>query len=327
MIFLWAFGSAIETRIGALHFITVYFICIFASNVFDIVLLNIQSDFLKSAKILGGYHSLGASGAISGIMGLFVVRCFFARLSVSVPFFFLPFISLPIRVQGTLLIGIFFAMDLSGSMSQFVEDSSQIDYWAHVGGYLTGFALGYLMRLHIKASEESIKVKAERLNQKHGISENTTDSYTDILKKEPENEPALRYFFELHKYNHTKAESYFVRLIQVLTKKEFKQALELFNEHFPNFLNELPGDVLFRLGLYFFKNADLYKARTCLEFASEKEGIWQAKAMITLAQIFESIGNDKYAKSLYNNIANRFTNSVFEKEAKERLLRQKGICG
>ena len=102
-------------------------------------------------------------------------------------------------------------------------------------------------------------------------------------------------------------------------KKDFTQALELFNEHFPHFLNALTGDVLLRFGLYFFKNADLEKARPCLEFATEKEGIWQAKAMITLAQTFEGLGNEQYAKKLYNNVANCYRNSVFHKEAKTRL--------
>jgi TolA-binding protein len=139
------------------------------------------------------------------------------------------------------------------------------------------------------------------------------------LDREPENEEALKYFFNLHKYNQAKSEKYYAKLMQLLIKEDFDKAIELFNEHFPNLTNSLAGDILLKLGLYFYNNADLAKARLCLELASEQEGSWQPKAMITLGQTFEGLGNEQYAKSIYNNIISRFTDTVFHQEAKARL--------
>ena len=59
--------------------------------------------------------------------------------------------------------------------------------------------------------------------------------------------------------------------------------------------------MLLRFGLHFFNNADVQKARTCLEMASEKEGVWQAKAMITLGQTFKGLGNKLYAERFFNH--------------------------
>jgi tetratricopeptide (TPR) repeat protein len=294
-------------------------VCIIASNVLDIVLLNLQANYLNSAIELGNYHSLGASGAIAGIMGLFVVRCFFARLMFSFPFLFLPFISVPLRIQATLLISIFFALDLSGSIGQFETDGSRIDYWAHVGGYLGGFFMGYIMGLHKEANTEALKVKAKRFSKAPHNNKNTSALYEEILDKEPENEEALIYFFNIHKFNPAKAEQYYARLVQLRIRSDFNKALELFKEHFPDFLKALPGDILLRFGLHFFKNADLQKARMCLEIASSKNGAWQPKAMMALAQTFEGLGNKRYAEQLYNDILKRFPDSAFQIEASSVL--------
>jgi len=112
MIFLWVFGSAIEPRIGSLRYLLFYFLCIISSKLIVISLLIFQSAQLDSTYVLGNFHSIGASGAIAGIMGIFVVRCFFARISVSLPFFLIPFLSFSFKIQGVLLISLFFAIDI-----------------------------------------------------------------------------------------------------------------------------------------------------------------------------------------------------------------------
>lgn len=319
MIFLWTFGSVLEPRVGALHFITVYVLAIVVSHVVCIVMLNVQSDYLNSADLLGEFHSLGASGAISGIIGLFAVRCFYARVKVSFPVFIFPFISTSLILQGTIIIGIYFAMDIAGSVKQFEINSPPINYWAHVGGYFAGFFMGYILKLYKPALAEALSVKAERLKESSTNKENATKLYNDILKQDPSNEAALKYFFSLNQYNPLKAEPYYVRIIQVLIKKDFPRSLELFKEHYPNFINALPGDALLQFGLYYYKNADLEKARPCLELASDKVGPWQAKAMLTLGMTFEGLGNKLYAKDIFKNVMKRYPDSVFHVEAKTMI--------
>jgi membrane associated rhomboid family serine protease len=319
MIFLWAFGSTIEPRIGSSRYFLVYFLCIIASKVIVFTLLSMKSMQLDSPATIENFHSLGASGAIAGIMGIFVVRCYFARVSVSFPFLFIPFLSLSLRVQGTFLISLFFAKDIAGSVAQFDFDHVRINYWSHMGGYLGGFVMGYLFKLHRAASEEAVKVKAQRLDDKPYSKKEATQLYGDILNDEPENEAALRYFLNLRKFNPEKAQLYYVHLMQVLIKKDVSQAVSLFREYFPKFMNALPGQVLLRLGAHFYQSADLKRAQPCLELASSKEGPWQAKALLSLGRLFEDIGSLERSKMLFKEVAVKFPDSPFGKIATEKL--------
>jgi membrane associated rhomboid family serine protease len=319
MIFLWTFGSAVEPRIGYFKYSLVYLLFIVFSNIFPMFLLSVQSYYLGTNEILEGYHSLGASGAISGVMGIFAVRCYFARVSFSMPIFFLPFFSAPIKIQGILLICLFFAFDLSGSREQFLFNSN-IDYWAHVGGYLTGLFVGYYMQLHKAASEESVHVKAQRFSQDPYRRKESRKLYKEFLSENPQDGTALEYLFNSYKaHNQTESEKYFFRLIAILIKRDFKKVIEICSENYPKFINTLSGQSLFSIGQYFYKNTDMVKARFCLELASEKDGPWQAKAMISLSQVFEGIGNAEMARKTLVQLCDQFPETDFQKIATEMI--------
>ncbi|MFC1812350.1 rhomboid family intramembrane serine protease, partial [Thermodesulfobacteriota bacterium] len=239
MVFLWVFGRAIESRVGSLRFLFIYFLCIVSSQFMVIVLLKFQAVHLKSTIFLENFHSIGSSGAVAGILGLFVVRCFFARVIVCFPVLFIPFISMPIRIHGTVLVGLFFARDVAGSVALFEWPFIRINFWAHVGGYLCGFFLGYIMKLHKEALIESIEAKAERLGRNSLNKMEVKRLYEDILARETNNERALTHFFNFYNDNSYSdnykdlAASYYARLMKTLIKKDFARAVGLFNNHSP----------------------------------------------------------------------------------------------
>jgi len=320
MFFLWTFGSTIEPRIGSFRYLTLYFTFILASKIAVVSMLVIKSFHFGSTKFIDDFHSLGASGAIAGTMGIFVVRCFFARITVNFPFFLIPFISMPLKVQGTFLIGLFFAMDIAGSVKQFEHNYIIINYWAHVGGYLCGFVAGYLLKLHrTAASRESLEVKADRISKKTFKTQEAMALFKQVLDTDPENETALRYFLNLNRLSQKKAEKYYVRLMTVLSRKDFSKAVETFSAYYPTYVNCLPGLVLLKLGIHFYQNANLQKARTCLEIASGKEGPWQQKALLSLSKVFERFGNPAHAKKILEEGIQRFPDAAFKQVANERL--------
>ncbi|MBF0224953.1 MAG: rhomboid family intramembrane serine protease [Desulfobacterales bacterium] len=311
MIFLWVFGSTLEPRIGTKKFLWSYFICIITSRLIVIFMLMI-SPFTE-------FHSLGASGAISGIMGLFIVRCYFANIKIGIPFLFIPFVSISLKFQSVLLVGLFFAKDIAGSVKQFTG-VTKIDYWAHVGGYVGGIMLGYFMGLHKKAANESVLVKANRLNNESFNKTKAVELYSDILKEEQDNETALVFFFRKYiEFDEIRAEPYYVRLMQLLLKNNYSKAIELFDEFFPRFIRSVPPDALFRFGIHFYKLGVMSKAKPCFEIASESQGPWQAKSMLYLAQTFEIIGNFEMAQKILSVTITKFPESDFEKEANKKL--------
>jgi len=319
MLFLWVFGSALEPRIGLKRFVLGYLSAIVCSNLIVTALLFTKYVISKSPEVFTSFHSLGASGAISGIMGIFVIRCFFARVSISFPLLFLPHVSIPLNVQAVVLIGIFFSFDISGSYKQYESELVRINYWAHVGGYLGGFLISYVMKLHREAAWEAARVKARRYSENVYRTKDATNLYRKILAEEPCNEEALEYFLKLHQFEEEKEKTYYIQLLHVLLKKNFPKAIELFTDHFPKYISELPGQILLQLGCHFFENADLNKARICLEMAASKTGPWQAKSMIQLAKTFEAIGNLDRAKSMFEEIIRKYPETHFSRTAEGKV--------
>jgi membrane associated rhomboid family serine protease len=125
MLFLWIFGNNIEDYFGPVKFLIFYI----ASGLAAIGLYT-----------LFGPHSevplIGASGAIAGVMGAYMVLHPRARVSVLVIFFFIQFIVLPAKV----VLGIWFVyqllMSLIGSAS-----GGGVAWMAHVGGFAFGYAV------------------------------------------------------------------------------------------------------------------------------------------------------------------------------------------
>jgi membrane associated rhomboid family serine protease len=104
MLFLWAFGTVLEKRVGSGRFLKLYLLTGILSVLFGIVIHWIF--------VGGAYHCWGASGAISGIMGIYAVRCYFKTLLMPLPllgiFSLLFSVYLKVRVNALVLIGLFF---------------------------------------------------------------------------------------------------------------------------------------------------------------------------------------------------------------------------
>lgn len=319
MLFLWAFGSVLEPRVGGRRYLAAYFACTLAAVTLFAALMNFQSASPASGFDIGKTHTLGASGAIAGVMGLFAVRCFFARVTVGLPFLFIPFLSIPLKLQGLFMVGLFFACDLSGSIEQFGAKGDFVNHWAHVGGYLAGLGLGFLMRLHLPAAEEAERVRAGRIAAAEVDTAESTRIYLRILEDNPDDVTALSYMLTHRRFNPAEAEAYFVRLVTVLSASDFKRAAELVTEHYPAHLQAMPGRVLFRLGAHFQRAAQFDQARLCLEFAQEKEGPWQPKALLCLGEAFIGLGNDDRAQSTFEEVSQRYPGSEFARQARSAI--------
>lgn len=130
MMFLWAIGSVVERRIGPKRFSILYLVTgLFGSIAYVLV------EFFANGT---AGHALGASGAISGIMGIFAVRCYFKSMVFPLPIlgiFSLIFpVSLKVRLNLLVIIGLFFLADLSGGIEQAAGTSSSMTgHWAHLG--------------------------------------------------------------------------------------------------------------------------------------------------------------------------------------------------
>jgi membrane associated rhomboid family serine protease len=131
MWFLWIFGDNVEDSLGHFPYLIFYFLSGLGAALVHIL-------FNWGSRV----PSVGASGAIAGIMGAYFVLFPSARVLTLVPFFFIFFTWLP----AWLILGYWFVLQfLSGAATSLSPvgqaASGGIAVWAHVGGFLTGVVM------------------------------------------------------------------------------------------------------------------------------------------------------------------------------------------
>lgn len=135
MLALWIFGDNVEDRLGHFRYLLLYLLSGLAAAALH-TFFNLNSTV----------PSVGASGAIAGVMGAYFVLYPRAKVLTLVPFFFVFFVWLP----AWIVLGYWFlAQFLSGAATSIVPNhagaSTGIAFWAHVGGFLGGMALVKLL--------------------------------------------------------------------------------------------------------------------------------------------------------------------------------------
>ena len=128
MWFLWIFGANVEDAMGSGVYLIFYVIC------------GIVSGIAQVAFSWGSHiPSLGASGAISGVLGAYIVLFPRSRILTLVPLFIIWFTW---NIPATVFIGIWFLIQfVSGVSSLGSVAAGGVAWWAHVGGFLAGLAL------------------------------------------------------------------------------------------------------------------------------------------------------------------------------------------
>ncbi|MBN0046844.1 rhomboid family intramembrane serine protease [Streptomyces actuosus] len=131
MLFLLIFGNNVEDRMGRVRFALFYVVCGYAAA-YGFALLNADS----------GDPLIGASGAIAGVLGAYLVLYPRARVWVLVPFL----IFLPLRLPAWLVLGFWFGLQAVYSSGGGVSDAGTVAYAAHVVGFLAGMLLAWPLK-------------------------------------------------------------------------------------------------------------------------------------------------------------------------------------
>jgi membrane associated rhomboid family serine protease len=125
MLFLWIFGDNVEDAMGHLRYAVFYLL--------TGVIAGLAHSIVDSTSIT---PSLGASGAIAGVMAAYLILFPWGSIR-SFPFIYIP-------IPAYVVIGFWFAMELFAGVSSLDVDTSAgggIAYFAHIGGFLAGIVL------------------------------------------------------------------------------------------------------------------------------------------------------------------------------------------
>jgi membrane associated rhomboid family serine protease len=126
MVIMFVFGGRVEDRINHLPFALLFLVSGVVAG------LAHGLAFAQDATVL-----VGASGAIAGVLGAYLALFPRGRITLLGPLF------IPLRLRAWAVIGGWFAFQMLMTQS---ADASHVAWWAHVGGFGTGLAVGFWYR-------------------------------------------------------------------------------------------------------------------------------------------------------------------------------------
>lgn len=141
MLFLWVFGDNIEATIGSVKFFFFYLAGGLTASLTHI-LFNLGSNI----------PSVGASGAIAAILGAYLVMFPKSQVKIFVLIIFRNF-----KIPAIAFLGLWFGQQLISGFGEICKtaDTAGVAWWAHIGGFVFGVALGLLFKGMIRSDDKN----------------------------------------------------------------------------------------------------------------------------------------------------------------------------
>ena len=143
MLYMWIFADNIEDNLGPKNFIIFYLISGIGAAMAQ-VLMDTSSQI----------PMVGASGAIGGVLGAYLINHSKAKVLVLIPF---GFFSQLIKIRALYVLGFWFVLQFINSSMMYSEGEGGVAYAAHIGGFVTGMILILFFNKKIKKENKIIK--------------------------------------------------------------------------------------------------------------------------------------------------------------------------
>lgn len=145
MWFLWIFGDNVEDRLGHKGFLAFYILCGIGSGLAHVVIHPHATAPM-----------IGASGAVSGVLGAYAVSFPKARITTLLGYY-------PYDISSYVYLAIWFGLQLLGGLPELKSDGMGVGvaYWAHMGGFVIGIGLLLVFPKRPRFVDQSDKVKVQ----------------------------------------------------------------------------------------------------------------------------------------------------------------------
>lgn len=146
---LYIFGDNVEDRLGPLRYIVFYLLCGITSGLSHLI-FNLNSNI----------PTIGASGAIAGVMGAYLILHPNAKILTLIPIIFIPWF---IEIPAFFFLGFWFVLQFINAAGSHGSIGG-IAWWAHIGGFIFGiiFLKIFLLLPEIGVSDQMRRVTAKR---------------------------------------------------------------------------------------------------------------------------------------------------------------------
>ncbi len=126
ILFLWIFGDNLEDKLGHAGFLAFYLVCGIAAGLTQM-----------AANPASLVPTIGASGAIAGVMGGYLLL--FPKARIDVLFIFIIFFKI-FPIPAWVVLGVWFGLQVFNGLGSDISGGG-VAFWAHVGGFVAGFVL------------------------------------------------------------------------------------------------------------------------------------------------------------------------------------------
>ena len=147
---LYIFGDNVEDRLGPFRYLFFYLLCGWASGLFHLFI-----------NWLSPIPTIGASGAIAGVMGAYLLLFPHSRILTLIPILFIPYF---IEIPAYFFLGFWFLMQFLGAAGSQTQGGG-IAWWAHVGGFAAGILLVKILE---RVPKTGLTGKVREVTQKTG---------------------------------------------------------------------------------------------------------------------------------------------------------------
>jgi len=174
MWFLHIFGDNVEDRMGPTRFLLFYLLCGWVSG-----FAHLWANWTSTMP------TIGASGAIAGVMGAYLVLFPGARIITLIPIFFIPYF---IEIPAIVFLGFWFLFQFFYAALPGPEGGGGIAWWAHIGGFVFGMIAVKLFsrlpesRIDEKLSETFARSSTPRLQRITPVADsNDLDLHGEVM--------------------------------------------------------------------------------------------------------------------------------------------------
>ena len=310
MIFLWLAGSVLESGWSRSIYLFFYVICG--------ILACISFGLINSHSRL---PLIGASGAISGLVGGMMVSYGTARIKIFYSFgFYFDYK----RIPGLLLLPAWILKEL---FQLFFSSIQNIAFIAHIGGIIAGAGLGYLnvrvlKRLKMEVfdentSEKTSKILEQALKRMENLDFNAAKGLLEeVLQIDPENRSALERLYEIekHRSNQRSYHDISLRYLKYLSREpdDHEELIKVYRE----FIRTVKPDtidlgLLYDIGMIFLKTNHLKEAESIMAIILKRDPEFKKlpAGLLRLGQGNLKAGNVRKASGIFRLIINRFPDS------------------